>query len=95
MLTKRLMLHLMIEEGYDPIEIMNVLGISRDTVFKHKMISESGDDKYKMVIDKIASRQKTKQFLKKIENLLRPIGTIMEARTNMRARAKLIYGEID
>ena len=94
MLTKRLMLHLMIENGYDPMEMTSVLGISLETVRKHKMVSKLGDKTYKDIIAKITNRNKTKAFWKKVEKALRPLELALDAKTNMKARAKLLSGDL-
>lgn len=95
MLTKRLMLHLMIENGYGPMEITSVLGISLETVRKHKMVSRLGDKIYKAIIVKITKRRKTKEFWQQVEKLLRPLDHALDVRTNMKARAKFLSGEYE
>lgn len=93
MLTKRLMLHLMLGNGYEITEISTVLGLSKETVYKHKSISQSGDDTYKVIISKIASRRKTKEFWQQVEKLLRPIVLALDSKTNMKSRAKFLSGD--
>lgn len=95
MLTKRLMLHLMLENYYDPAEISTVLGFSRETVYKHKIIWITGGDVYKTVIKKIAGKTKTKDFWKKVEKFLRPLELALISKSNMRARAKFMSGDYE
>ncbi len=92
MLSKRLMLHLMLENGYETSQIKAVLGISRETIRVHGHIWKSGGEKYKKTIQKIARREKTKEFWKKIEKLLKPIELVLESKTNMKSRAKFASG---
>jgi|WetSurMetagenome_2_1015567.scaffolds.fasta_scaffold95209_2 uncharacterized protein YerC len=93
MLSKRLMLHLMLENGYEAEEICAVLGITKETVRIHKTIRILGGSAYKTIIKKIARREKTKQFWKKVENALKPLDLMLQAKTNMKARAKLLSGD--
>lgn len=89
MLTKRLMLHLMIENGYRIFQIESVLGISRETIRVHKHIWSRGGETYRKLIGKIAKREKAKRFWEKVEKILKPIDLALKAKTNMKARAKL------
>jgi uncharacterized protein YerC len=95
MLTKRLMLHLMLENRYTALEIAAVLGLSRDTVRIHKLVWISGGDVYKSIIAKLASKRKTSQFWKSVETILRPLEYALQAKSNMKARAKLLSGEYE
>lgn len=92
MLTKRLMLHLMLEQGYGQSQIKTVLNMSRETIRVHKRIWEKGSTTYKLMIKKIAKREKIKQFWKTVEKILQPINLALQAKTNMQARAKLMTG---
>lgn len=93
MLAKRLMLHLMLENGYKTSEIQAFLSISKETIRVHKNIWERGGLTYKKVISKIARQEKTKQFFKKLENLFKPIDLAIRSRNDMKARAKLGSGD--
>src|SRR5258706_1671008 len=95
MLTKRLMLHLMLENGYDLSEITCMLGLSKDTIYRHKTVWSIGDETYKAIISKLAKRGKTKEFWNKIEKALRPVELALAAKTNIKARAKLFSGNYD
>ena len=89
MLAKRLMLHLMLENGYKPSEIEAVLGMSRETIRVHKKIWSRGGETYRSMIRKIAKRGKTKEFWQKVEKILKPLEYALQAKNNMKARAKL------
>jgi len=54
---------------------------------------KNGGEKYKKTIQKIAKREKTKEFWKKIEKLLKPLELALESKTNMKARAKFATGD--
>lgn len=95
MLTKRLMLHLMLENGYRTSDIQAFLSISKETVRVHKNVWEKGGATYRKVIEKIAKQEKTKQFFKKLENLFKPIDLAMRSRSDMKARAKFGSGDWD
>jgi uncharacterized protein YerC len=90
MLAKRLMLHLMLENEYTALEIQAVLGMSRDTIRIHKDLWNRGGETHKEMIRKIAKREKTKEFWKKVEKILKPLEHALQAKTNMKARSKLL-----
>lgn len=93
MLMKRLMLHLMLENGYQTSQIEAVLSVSRETIRIHKSIWSNGGETYRNIIDKIARRQKTKLLWKKIEKILTPIDLMLRAKSDIKARAKLLSGD--
>ena len=93
MLTKRLMLHLMLENGYRTSEIQAFLNISKETVRVHKNIWSRGGATYRKIISKIAGQEKTRQFFKKLEKLLKPFDLAIRSRNDMKARAKLASGD--
>lgn len=93
MLTKRLMLHLMLENKYESYKIESVIGVSYETIRIHKNIWSKGGENYKRIINKIANRERTKRFFEKLEKFLKPISLVLKAKTDMRARAKLASGD--
>ena len=95
MLTKRLMLHLMLENGYRTSDVQVFLSISKETVRVHRNIWSRGGATYRKVIFKIAKEEKTKQIFKKLEELFRPIDLALRSRNDMKARAKLASGNLD
>ena len=92
MLFKRLMLHLMIEKGYKSSDIQIALGIRYETIRVHKNNWERGDEVYKSVLRKIASKQKARVIFKRIEKMFGKLDLLMTARNDMRARARLATG---
>ncbi len=95
MLAKRLMLHLMLENGYGLAEASAILCMSNETVYKHKRIYNTGSKAYKNIIEKIARRDKTKRFWREVNKLLRPLDLALRAKSDMKARAELLQGGSD
>lgn len=95
MLSKRLMLHLLLENNYKGIEIQSILGVSEETVRVHKQAREKGGKTYKKIIGKIAKGRKIKLFLQEIDRKLRPLELALRSKTDMKARAKFISGDYD
>ena len=93
MLSKRLLLHLMFEKEYSNSEIQSVLGIRYETIRVHKNNWEKGEKTYKLVLKKIASKQKSKLLFKKVEILINKLGLAVKSRSNMKARAKFVSGD--
>ena len=92
MLTKRLMLHLMLENGYKTSQIEAVLGMSRETIRVHGYIWSGGGAIYKRIISKIAGKEKTKRFWDKVDKVLKPLDLALRSRTDMQARVQLGTG---
>lgn len=90
MLTKRLMLHMMLENGYQMSEIKSVLLMSFDTIRIHNHVWKKGGKTYRTILQKIAKREKAKEFWEKVEKVLKPFELAMTAKTNMGSRAKLL-----
>jgi len=95
MLSKRLMLHLMLERGYKNNQIQGVLGISKDTVRTHRAIWERGGTVYKEILRKIAKKAQNREFWEKLEKVFRPLELALKAKTDMKARAKFATGDWD
>lgn len=92
MLTKRLMLHLMLENGYKASQIESVLGMSRETIRVHGYIWSGGGVVYKRIINKIAGKEKTKRFWEKVDKVLKPLDLALRSKTDMKARAQFATG---
>ncbi len=93
MLFKRLMLHLMLEKGYESSKIQSTLGIRYETIRVHKNTWEKGNEVYKSVLRKIASKQKARLIFKRIEKVFDKLDLTMKARNDMQARAKFATGD--
>lgn len=90
MLTKRLVLFMMLKRGYPPLSIIAALNLSYETVRIYSEKLPSKDEKFQQIIDKLVKREKTKEFWNKIDNLLKPLDLALIAKTDMKARAKLM-----
>ena len=95
MLTKRLMLHLMLESGYQTPAIKAVLGMSFETIRVHRNIWGKGGKTYKAMLQKLVKREKAKLFWKKVESILKPLNLALHAESDMKARAKLLNRNYD
>jgi uncharacterized protein YerC len=95
MLSKRVMLHILLELGFTKSDIASVLGVSRETVRTHNSLWGRADNKYRVVIKKLARKKEVSDRLKSFEKFLRPVRLLMESKTNMKSRAKFIYGDYD
>ncbi|PIR79922.1 MAG: hypothetical protein COU25_02915 [Candidatus Levybacteria bacterium CG10_big_fil_rev_8_21_14_0_10_35_13] len=93
MLSKRLMLHLLLESKYKDFEIQSILGISRETVRIHKQNWEKGGPIYKKIINKISRGRKIKLFFKALDKKLKPLELALISKTDMKARAKFLSGD--
>ena len=95
MLTKRLVLHMMIDAGYRISHIHAVLGMSQETIRVHRALFKNGGETYKKTIRKIADRERTKEFWKRVEGILKPVELLLKSKTNMKTRAKLLSRQYD
>lgn len=93
MLTKRLMLHMMLEYGYSSTHIESVLKVSRETVRVHRSVWSKGSAIYKKIIGKLAGRERAKVFWQKVEKILKPVDLFLRAKSDMKARAKFASGD--
>lgn len=93
MLSKRLMLHLLLETGRTGGQIAAILHVSKETIRVHRHVWKSGDELYKNIIKQIAQRKRLKEFWRKVEKVFTPIELALRAKTDMRARAKLASGD--
>ncbi len=93
MLSKRLMLHLMLENNYRLVDISCALGISNETIRTHKNLWQRGGIIYKRIIQKLGKREITKKLWKKIEKILKPVDLFLQSKRDMKARAKFISGD--
>lgn len=93
MLTKRLVLFMMIQRGYNPKAIQSALHISYETVRTYTNQFANKNTQFQKMIEKLISREKAKEFWEKVEKMLKPIELALNAKRDMKARAKLISGD--
>ncbi|MEK9178510.1 MAG: Trp family transcriptional regulator [Patescibacteria group bacterium] len=90
MLAKRLVLFTMLRRNYPPPVIQTALHVSYETVRSYQNSLDSKSSSFLKSIDKVINMQKSKDFFVKIEKLLKPLDLALRAKTNMKARAKLV-----
>lgn len=93
MLGKRLILYMMLYKGMSDSQIYTSLAMSRETIHWYRQIYESKSEIFKKNIKKLINREKSKELWRKIDKLLEPFAFALEAKTNMKARAKLASGD--
>jgi len=94
MLGKRLTIHIMLENKIENHQIQSTLKVSQDTVRIHKIVWKNADTSYKEILVKIAKNKKTKEFIKKVVKFFEPLESFLQAKTNMKARAKFLNPDI-
>lgn len=95
MLAKRLVLFMMIKKGYESVVIQQALQMSYETVRTYSNQLSGKNNVFLSVVDKMLSRQKTKEFWRKLDRVLKPIELALNSKRNMKARAKFISGDFD
>ncbi|MBI2443250.1 MAG: hypothetical protein HYV40_05085 [Candidatus Levybacteria bacterium] len=95
MLSKRLMLHLMLEKGYKQSEIQSAVRMSRESIRVHESKWSRGSRTYKLILRKLVDHARDKEFWVKVEKALKPLELFVKARHDMKARAKFLSGEFD
>lgn len=93
MLAKRLVLFMMIQKSYSPTTIQSTLHISYETVRTYTNQFTNKNAIFKKTIQQLIKREKSKEFWKKVDTMLRPVGIILHAKTDMKSRAKLASGD--
>lgn len=93
MLTKRLVLYMMVKRGYSPSSIQAALHVSYETVRTYNNLLASKNAIFHKIIDDLIEKEKSKEFWRKVDKALRPIELALQAKTNMKARAKLASGD--
>lgn len=93
MLGKRLVLYMLLYKGLTNAKINSILGMSYETIRWYKQVFENKSGLFRKNIQKLINREKSKEFWKKIEKILEPVGLALQAKTNMKARAKLATGD--
>lgn len=93
MLGKRLILYMMLYKGMTNSQIHNTLSMSRETIHWYRQTYESKSELFRKNIKKLIARERNKELWEKIDKILEPLYLAMEAKTNMRARAKLAQGD--
>ena len=93
MLGKRLILYMLLYKGLTNTQINNALSVSHETTRWYRELFEKKPDAFKKTVERLIKREKTQELWKKIEKILEPISLALEAKTSMKARAKLASGD--
>lgn len=88
MLSKRLMLHIMLEKHYKTSNIQNVLLMSRDTIQHHKKSWLVGGLTYRQILKKLIKRANTRAVLKKVEGKISFLELSKKSKSKMRGRIR-------
>lgn len=93
MLSKRLVLMMMIKRGYPPSAIQSILNMSYESVRTYTILLSTRNNMFQKTIERLIKRQKTREFLQKIDKLLKPLDLVLRSGTDMRGRAKIYSGD--
>ncbi len=92
MLGKRLILYMLLEKGWTSTQIYRVLGMSYETIRWYKALFESKPDLFKITLQKLIKREKSRELWEKFEKIFETMTLALQAKTNIKARAKLAQG---
>lgn len=93
MLGKRLILYMLLYKGLTNMQINNALSVSHETTRWYREIFEKKPEVFKKTLERLINREKSQELWKKIENILEPFTLALNAKTSMKARAKLASGD--
>lgn len=93
MLGKRLVLYMMLYKGMTDSQIQSALSMSRETIHWYRQVYENKTELFKKNINKLIAREKNKELWEKIDKILEPVYLAMQAKSNMKARARLTTGD--
>lgn len=93
MLGKRLVLYMLLTRGMLSEDIHKALGITYDTIRLYKLLLASKPVEFQKSIQKLIRKKNSQELWKKIDKVLMPLDLVMNAKTNMQARAKLLSGD--
>ncbi len=92
MLGKRLVLYMLLFRGALSKDIHESLLVSYETIRSYKQHAEVKPVTFQKIIRRLASNEKNKHLLKKIEKLMAPLELFMHAKSDMKARSKFMNG---
>lgn len=93
MLGKRLVLYMMLYKNFTSSQIHVSLSMSYETIRWYKEVFRSKSEVFKNTIERLIRREKNHDLWKKMENILEPLTLALNAKSNMRERAKLGSGD--
>jgi hypothetical protein len=95
MLSKRVVLHLLLEKGYKNSQIQTYLNVNKDTIRMHRLIWEKASPEYKAILKTLIRKNNINDLWDKLDNLAKPLELAIKSRSNMRARAKFTSGDFE
>lgn len=93
MLSKRLVLFMLLKKGYSSSAIRSVLNLSYETVRTYQSQLDLKSKTFHKTIGRLIKRDETKELFDKIEKLMKPLTLALEAKSNMKSRAKFFSGD--
>lgn len=93
MLGKRLILYMLLLKGLTSKQIHASLAMSFDTIRWYKEMFDTKPDVFRKIVEKMLKRERNKELLEKIEKILEPFALALDARVDMRSRARLASGD--
>lgn len=93
MFGKRLVLYMLLHKGFSNTQVTSLLSMSHETVRWYRELSGNKSETFIKIIERLLKRERTKELWKKIEKIFEPFTFALEAKNNMKARAKLASGD--
>lgn len=93
MLGKRLILYALLYKGLNNTQINAALSVSHETTRLYREFFEKKPEVFRKLLGRLIKREKSQELWKKIEKILEPFTLALNAKTNMKARAKLGSGD--
>lgn len=90
MLGKRLVLYMLLKKGFSSSDIHASLAMSYETIRWYKQIFDTKPIVFKKQLETLIRKEKSKDMWNRIEKILKPVEYALKAKTNMKARAKLM-----
>lgn len=95
MISKRFALYKLLYIGLDLFEIQQNLAISRETTRIYSQIKDGKTEFFKRIIQKSIKKTQNKTRMENITKVLKPLEYALDAKSNMKARSKLLSPDID
>lgn len=93
MLGKRLILYMLLYKGWSNTDIHTILSTSYETIRWYKEVYENKSEEFKDMIQKLSKKEEGHTLLEKFEKILEPVALALQAKSSMKARAKLMNGD--
>lgn len=90
MLSKRLMIFLLLRMGLEAKDICEIVHVSYETVRSHRMNYDTKNNIFHKKVEYLIKKEEFKEFADKLAKFFSPINLMLEAKTNIKSRAKLL-----